>query len=412
MRARAISRLVGAIAGMVLGIVYGSFILSNNPHAAISTNASEVRAALLAMGVAGAASISLAAPRISVDPFIWLQKTLEEAPPAELLGGVIGLIVALAISSLTAVLLADIPWGIGYLVSLGVAAVMIYVGVRTGTRRRGVFLEAFGQAPRLSSQSLGTERQQGSAMEEDHPIVLDTSALIDGRVLDVARTGFIQRHLLIPHFVLEETQQVADSSDPTRRARGRRGLDVAEALRNGKYVSCEVVDITFPDVADVDIMLLRLCRMRGASLLTQDYNLNRLAATDGIRVLNMNDLANALKPAAVSGEVMEVFVAKEGREPRQGVGYLEDGTMVVIEEGASYVNSVVPVQVVSFLQTPSGRMIFSSLYRAGMHSVPGAGVAEAVPGHVPEQGLPVGPQPPEAQVRPARRTSRRKPSGQ
>ncbi len=187
--------------------------------------------------------------------------------------------------------------------------------------------------------------------------LVDTSAIIDGRIADIARTGFLQGELVVPEFVLKELQQVADSSDPLKRARGRRGLEVVQDLRSDVAVSTPEVDV--PGVDDVDAKLLKLAKDRGVAILTTDFNLNRLAQIQDVQVLNVNDLANALKPAVLPGEHLDVKVIREGKESGQGVGYLDDGTMVVVESGSERVGQVLGVQVTSVLQQPSGKIIFT-----------------------------------------------------
>jgi len=188
-------------------------------------------------------------------------------------------------------------------------------------------------------------------------MLVDTSAIIDGRIADIARTGFIQGELVVPEFVLKELQQVADSGDPLKRARGRRGLEVVNDLRADVAVSTPEVDV--PGVADVDAKLLKIAKDRGVAILTTDFNLNRLAQIQDVQVLNVNDLANALKPAVLPGEQLEVKLIREGKEAGQGVGYLDDGTMVVVESGGGRVGETLAVQVTSVLQQPSGKIIFT-----------------------------------------------------
>ncbi len=185
--------------------------------------------------------------------------------------------------------------------------------------------------------------------------------LIDGRIVDVAAAGFVPGRLLIPGFVLEELQRVADSADPFRRQKGRRGLGVVDALQKSEDVVVELVDLDFPGTPEVDARLVKLARARNASLMTQDYNLNRLAQIEGVRVLNLNDLANAVKPIVGAGESMAITIVKEGKEPHQGVGYFEDGTMVVVENGREHVDETVTVTVTTVLQTTAGRMIFATI---------------------------------------------------
>jgi uncharacterized protein YacL len=207
-------------------------------------------------------------------------------------------------------------------------------------------------------------RELGSVAPQDgQPIVVDTSALIDGRIPDVARTGFIQGRVLIANFVMEELQTVADAADPVRRGRGRRGLETLEALQHSPDVVCEVITEKYPGISEVDSKLLKLAKDRGASLLTNDFNLNRLAQAQGIRVLNLNALANALKPVLVAGEEISLHIIRAGKELQQGVGYLDDGTMVVVEGARQHIDKHVIAKVASTLQNPQGRIVFAFLQK-------------------------------------------------
>ena len=353
-RARTLSRIIGAGLGFVFGVLYAVFILSES-QSTLTQSTSVAGATLLAAGAAGAASLALAAPLLTVEPYLWLERTLDEAPASQIIGAAIGLVAALLIAALVAVLLNPLPWGLGVVVSLSVASALVYVGVRAGSRRRDALAAFFGRAPAMDLDA------DGPAPLDGQPVVVDTSVLIDGRIVDVAASGFVPGRLLIPGFVLEELQRVADSADPFRRQKGRRGLGVVDALQKGEDVIVELVDLDFPGTPEVDARLVKLARARHAALMTQDYNLNRLAQIEGVRVLNLNDLANAVKPIVAAGESMAITIVKEGKEPRQGVGYFEDGTMVVVENGQSHVDETVTVTVNTVLQTTAGRMIFATL---------------------------------------------------
>ena len=190
---------------------------------------------------------------------------------------------------------------------------------------------------------------------------LDTSVIIDGRILDIAKTGFLEGEIVVPGFVLAELRHIADSGDALRRARGRRGLDVLANLQRELKNAVTVDESDYPDLDEVDVKLLRLCRENGGVVVTNDYNLNKVAGVTGIRVLNVNDLANAVKPMLMAGEEMTARIVREGKEPGQGVAYLDDGTMIVVENGRKYVGDTANVVVTSVLQTSAGRMIFSKL---------------------------------------------------
>lgn len=199
-------------------------------------------------------------------------------------------------------------------------------------------------------------------LEEEKDIkLLDTSTIIDGRIADICETGFVQGTFVIPQFVLYEIQHVADHQDPVKRTRGRRGLDVLHRLQKQTFVNVKIVDYDFPKLKDVDTKLIALAKRLNGKIITNDYNLNKVAELQGIEVLNMNQLAMSLKPALLPGEQMNVKMVREGKEHGQGIGYLDDGTMVVVDDARKYLGKAVDVVVTSVLQTTSGRMIFSKL---------------------------------------------------
>ncbi len=195
--------------------------------------------------------------------------------------------------------------------------------------------------------------------QREELIVLDTSVIIDGRIADICQTKFIEGRFIIPRFVLKELQQIADSQDPIKRNRGRRGLDVLARVQKLPSVEFKIHEEEFPDTKEVDAKLVKLAQLLGAKILTNDFNLNKVAELQGVPVLNINELANALKPVVLPGELMEARVIKEGKEYNQGVAYLDDGTMVVVEQGRNLIGQTVRVLVTSVLQTAAGRMIFA-----------------------------------------------------
>ncbi len=188
--------------------------------------------------------------------------------------------------------------------------------------------------------------------------ILDTSAIIDGRIADVCETGFFEYTLIVPTFVLKELQHIADSTDPLVRNRGRRGFDVLKRLRENTYVKVRIDNIDFPNIKEVDEKLIHMAKRMKAKIITTDYNLNQVAKLQGVEVLNINELAKALRPVVLPGEHLEVFVIKRGKEHNQGVGYMDDGTMVVVEDGRPYIGKRVKILVTSLLQAPTGRIIF------------------------------------------------------
>ncbi len=275
-----------------------------------------------------------------------VERAAQTRSAGELTVGAVGLLIGLLVSALLYIPLHILPY-IGVWVMLPMFLLLGYLFAFTAAKKhRGIL--------RLVGVHTVGDADAGMPAAE---MLVDTSAIIDGRIADIARTGFIQGELVVPEFVLKELQQVADSGDPLKRARGRRGLEVVNDLRADVAVSTPEVDV--PGVADVDAKLLKIAKDRGVAILTTDFNLNRLAQIQDVQVLNVNDLANALKPAVLPGEQLEVKLIREGKEAGQGVGYLDDGTMVVVESGVGRVGETLAVQVTSVLQQPSGKIIFT-----------------------------------------------------
>lgn len=210
----------------------------------------------------------------------------------------------------------------------------------------------------LANFRLGRQSKERSVKKTESTKLLDTSSIIDGRIAELCATGFLEGPLLVPVFVLEELQLIADSADLLKRTKGRRGLDILKQMQEDGHVDVRIINDDFDDIQGVDSKLVRLGRELKAKVITNDYNLNKVAELQGVVVLNINDLANAMKPARVPGEEMTVLIVKAGKEENQGIAYLEDGTMIVVENGQKYIGMSVPVTVTSVLQTSAGRMIF------------------------------------------------------
>ncbi|HLT57880.1 MAG TPA: PIN/TRAM domain-containing protein [Limnochordales bacterium] len=231
-----------------------------------------------------------------------------------------------------------------------ITAVGGYLGGLVAVRKRDDLAAWLNLPTRVSLQRPGAPGQYK---------ILDTSVIIDGRIADIVRTGFIEGTLIIPGFVLQELQHIADSSDVLKRNRGRRGLDILNRMQKESKVAVQIWDRDFDDVAEVDAKLVRLAKRLDAKVLTNDFNLNKVAELQGVEVLNINELANAVKPAVLPGEEMVVHVIKDGKEQGQGVGYLDDGTMIVVDGGRRFIGESIGVMVTSVLQTAAGRMIFA-----------------------------------------------------
>jgi uncharacterized protein YacL len=267
--------------------------------------------------------------------------------PMAYAGGLLGTILGLIIGSLFGYVLIGINESGIYLFIL-INSMFAYLGYSVGI--------SWGK----EIASLPAFRQKAKA-EGVRMKLLDTSVIIDGRIADICEAGFIDGTLIAPQFILNELQHIADSSDPLKRARGRRGLDILNKLQKSPQVKIEVMELDFPKVKEVDSKLIALAREIGADILTNDFNLNKIAQIQGVNVLNINQLANAVKPIVLPGETMTVTVTRQGKERGQGVAYLDDGTMVVVEQGESLMNQATDVVVTSILQTPAGRMIFAAI---------------------------------------------------
>ena len=272
-------------------------------------------------------------------------RRLLNTPLPDLLSGLLGMIVGLVIAALIGVFVRDIPDGI--YVSFVLAVLLAAFGASVGiTRRAELAALFFGGAADQSSHRLSA-------------VLLDTSVIIDGRILDIAKTGFVDMPLVILSSVLRELQLVADSADAMRRRRGRRGLDVLTEMQKEPSIRLEVVDDEATPSTEIDTHLVRTAKRRSWGIMTNDFNLNRIARLEGVVILNLNELAQAMRPVAIPGEEIMVTVAREGKEPGQGVGSLDDGTMVVIQNGRRLINQTVTAVVTSVIQTSAGRMIFA-----------------------------------------------------
>jgi uncharacterized protein YacL len=270
-----------------------------------------------------------------------------------MISGMLGLIVGLVVAALVSFPLSLLPEPFSQLLPFIGAVVFGYLGVVVFVARQNDILGL------LRSRLASTPEDGSSGGQGGRSVLLDTSVIVDGRIADIARTGFMPGPMLVPSFVLTELQHIADSSDGLRRQRGRRGLDILNRLQKEPAISFRVTDLDVEGVRDVDDKLVILARQLRCPILTNDYNLNRVAELQGVTVLNINELANAVKAVYLPGESLEVQVIQEGKEAGQGVGYLDDGTMVVVEEGKGHLDRTIGVVVTKVLQTAAGRMIFA-----------------------------------------------------
>lgn len=269
----------------------------------------------------------------------------------DLLAGTVGLLIGLIIANLIGFAFARLPI-IGAYGPIVFNLVFGYAGMSITVHKKA---EVSGL---LANFRLGKQAKERSVKKTGSTKLLDTSSIIDGRIAELCATGFLEGPLLVPVFVLEELQLIADSADLLKRTKGRRGLDILKQMQEDGHVDVHIINDDFDDIQGVDSKLVRLGRDLKAKVITNDYNLNKVAELQGVVVLNINDLANAMKPARVPGEEMTVLIVKAGKEENQGIAYLEDGTMIVVENGQKYIGMSVPVTVTSVLQTSAGRMIF------------------------------------------------------
>lgn len=266
-----------------------------------------------------------------------------------IIGGLIGISSGLLLAYLLMFPLQPVLGEDNEIIFYGVVAVFGYGGLLLGLEKgKGISVESMVRLLR------------GQGMEENLKI-LDTSVIIDGRIADVCETGFIEGVFILPQFILQELQHIADAIDPLKRARGRRGLDILHKIQKMSNITVKIVDEDFPKIKEVDAKLVALAKRLSAKVITNDFNLNKVAELQGVSVLNINELANSLKPVVLPGETMKVFVLKEGKEYNQGVAYLDDGTMVIVENARRLIGKNADVTVTSVLQTTAGRMIFSKL---------------------------------------------------
>lgn len=342
-------RLLGAALGGLVGLG----IASVNDGLFVGT---DYAGALLAVWVVAWIVVGFGVlPYLTVVPAMWLIKRVEELSTAEFVTAVIGFLLGLLMGLLLGFPLSNFPEPWGQILPLAVSLSLGLGMVGLTVAKRKDLIDA--------AEALGIfrrpDREQESRARSGEPhIVVDTSAIIDGRIAEIVESGFIYGTLVVPRFVLDELQHIADSSDTLRRNRGRRGLEILARMQKDPGTPVEIVEADFPDENEVDAKLVALARMRSRVILTNDFNLNRVAELQGVRVMNINSLANAVKPAVLPGEELRVRVIQEGKEAGQGVGFLDDGTMIVIEGGARHLDKDVDVSVTRVLQTVAGRMIF------------------------------------------------------
>ncbi len=338
-----ISRLVGLVVFAVLGARWGAV-------SADSLNI-ELESASLLFSLIGMLFGIILTPWLTVRPLRYLRRTLTEWAVERLILSIMGATVGLILALLMAYPLSLLPGVFGWLLPALATVVGGYLGFNTFSVRAKEITDTLGTR-------FGTPSGRMAGLSS-RKLILDTSVLIDGRITDVAETGFLGGTLIVPRFVLAELHRVADSSDSLRRKRGRRGLDMLNKIQRNDVAPVRIIDDDFDDIAAVDDKLVALAVQMTASLVTNDYNLNRVADAQGVPVLNINELSNAVRTVYIPGETFALRIFQEGTDPNQGVGYLEDGTMVVVEKGKKYMDRTIEVEVTKLINRNTGRMIFA-----------------------------------------------------
>jgi uncharacterized protein YacL len=343
-------RIARIVLFFIFGIIgwYVGTVIAGSSELTIDTLKWTVPAMLV-----GAVIGALVAPYLTTKPARSVRRVVRQLPAQQIVAGTIGLVVGLVIAALLVLPLSRLPSPFGDILPAIGAVVFGYLGITVMVLRSDDITDLVGGRWR-KPQAAKTE----SKTDEPMPVLLDSSVIIDGRIADISQTGFIMGPMYIPRFVLNEVQYIADSADSLRRNRGRRGLDMLNKLQRESAVPVVITDMDVKSVRQVDDKLVQLAKQLHCPIVTNDFNLNQVAQLQGVKVLNINALANAVKVLVLPGETIRVQVIDEGKEMGQGVGYLDDGTMVVVENGLRYVNRDIDVQVTKVLQTNAGRMIF------------------------------------------------------
>jgi uncharacterized protein YacL len=349
-----IIRLLGGALGVVLGISLANLDAPSGPF---DQGTAEGQLLILAWTAAWFVIGFGILPYLTVEPARWLLRAVDDLSTGEFVTAAAGLVVGLLMGLLMGLPLTQLPEPYGWVLPAGVSVVLGLGMMGLTVAKRADLLQAttalvHGWRPRP---------EQAIPAAEAPPTYLDTSSIIDGRIVDVVASGFLSGRIVVPRFVLGELQNIADDPQAGRRTRGRRGLDVLEVLQKDHRVRLDLTDEDDPRSQTVDAKLVTLARLAGGGILTTDYNLNRVAQLQGVRVMNLNQLANALKPVFLPGEELHVKLVQQGKEPGQGVGFLDDGTMVVVEGGGKHLQSEIDVTVTRILQTVAGRMVFAEM---------------------------------------------------
>lgn len=382
MSVNTVSRIIGAVVALGASLLFAHYRLTPLPPMPW----------IIAV-IAIIAIITIAAfivtPYITVIPYQWIRDKIHAASASDLVAAAAGLLLGLVLAAVLTVPLQYLPFGLGQIAPFLGAVIFGYLGITAAVLRKNDIAHLFQSSPfrrRERDEERGEREERKRKRDQDKeasvppetpaafptmPILLDTSTIIDGRIADISQTGFIIGTLVVPRFVLNELQRIADSADTMRRNRGRRGLEILNRLQKDATVPIEIVDNDVEGIADVDGKLVKMARDIHCLIITNDFNLNRVAELQGVKVLNINELANAIKPVLLPGEDIHIKIMQDGKELNQGVGYLDDGTMIVVENGRQFMGTSIEVTVTRVLQTVAGRMIFAHPKQSGngVHNV-------------------------------------------
>lgn len=351
-----ILRIILSLVGVTIGAAFYIYLERIVPQYAPDSLA-------LKIGLASIISLSFGLIFYLFSPYIIklskkaankIESEVSTMPTGEILTASIGLIIGLIIAYFISGLVINIPL-VGTPIATLIYIFFGYIGYNIASRRKDDLANLINAVKPLGKDKNNSKKSHFTIP----PKILDTSVVIDGRIADIAQTGFVEGKLVVPTFVLEELRHIADSADDLKRARGRRGLDILNMMQKELKLEVEICEMDFDDIAEVDMKLLKLAQVLDGMVLTNDYNLNKVAQFQGVKVLNINELANAIKPLVIPGEDMVVTIVKEGKEHNQGIAYLDDGTMIVVEGSRKLIGQTFQVLVTSVLQTAAGRMIFA-----------------------------------------------------
>lgn len=356
---RKIVKLISSIMGISIGYIIGKILITLGIRQGIKVFVEPIYTGLILLIVI----LIFAIIFYFLSSFIYkgiiaiidgFEKNIQNLTVTEFLFGTLGLLVGLVFATLIGIPISRIHFVIGPILFILIDLIGALVGIKIFIKRKDDILNLL-----TSIKKNGIRDKKNKHNEKICPKILDTSVIIDGRIFDICQTGFVEGPLVIPGFVLNELRHISDSADGLKRNRGRRGLDILNKIQKELSIETQIYEEDFPEIAEVDAKLLKLAQVLNGKVVTNDFNLNKVAEFQGVPVLNINELANAIKPVLLPGEEMKVVVMKDGKEASQGIAYLDDGTMIVVEGGRKFINEEIMVVVTSVLQTAAGRMIFA-----------------------------------------------------